>query len=169
MKKSKPKGSGNCIPNGDFTEGKLGGLPEGWSAKFPRGAQAPVFKLAKKNGKKVLLASGNGSDDCVGCLTAPVSLRGGRTYRMRVRLEMSNGLDPNMNLLFTSSGASGHGIWDTTGTEVTAPQPARAAPPALPRDPARSRALVGRVTPGRHRRRPALLAEDGMAEPCVRT
>jgi len=100
MKKSKPKCSGNGIPNGDFTEGKLGGLPEGWSARFPRGAQAPVFKLTKRNGKKVLLAGGNGSDDCVGCLTAPVSLRGGRTYRMRVRFEMSNGLDPNMNLLF---------------------------------------------------------------------
>lgn len=90
----------DCIPNGAFSAGKLGALPDGWELKCPRAAQAPVFKLVKKDGRKMLLASGNGTDDCIGHASAPVSLIGGRTYDMRAVFKMSKGLDPNKNLLF---------------------------------------------------------------------
>ena len=92
--------SGNLIINGDFAAGRLGGVPEGWRRCSPRPALAPVFKLVNRAGRRVLLAAGNGRDDCVGCLAARVLLRAGRTYRFGARFEISRGLNPQKHLLF---------------------------------------------------------------------
>ena len=90
----------NIIPNGSFDAGHLGDLPDGWKLKSPRPGLAPIFKLTKKNGRKVLLAAGNGRDDCVGHLSTAVQLRAGRTYRFRTQFEISGELNSNKNLLF---------------------------------------------------------------------
>jgi len=90
----------NIIPNGNFDIGHPGDLPDGWKLKSPRPGLAPIFKLAKKHGRKVLLAAGNGRDDCVGQLSTAVRLRGGRTYRLRTQFGISEDLDANKHLLF---------------------------------------------------------------------
>jgi predicted amidohydrolase len=44
--------------------------------------------------------AGNGREDCVGCVAIRVSLKAGRTYRLRARFRLSAGLNPHRNLLF---------------------------------------------------------------------
>lgn len=56
----------NIIPHGNFDVGRLGDLPDGWKLKSPRRGLTLIFKLTKKNGRKVLLTAGNGRGDCVG-------------------------------------------------------------------------------------------------------
>ena len=63
-------------------------------------SRAPVFKLVRKDGLKLLLAAGNGSDDCFGYLATPVRLRAGRTYRLRARFRISPDLNPQRHLRF---------------------------------------------------------------------
>ena len=90
----------NVIANGDFATGEVGALPEGWESRCARPALAPVFRLARQNGHKLLLATGGGNGQCTGYLSrmAPVTL--GTTYLFRVVFRMSEDLDPNRNLLF---------------------------------------------------------------------
>ena len=103
----------NLIANGDFQSGALRSIPAGWEQKSPRPGLAPVFRLTRKGGRRVLAAAGNGRDDCVGHLSAPVSLQKGQTYRLRARFELSPGLDPNRNLLFCLyAGGFNDGIFD---------------------------------------------------------
>jgi predicted amidohydrolase len=100
MRKRGSAVSGNRIPNGDFALGRPGEIPAGWSLRCARRSLAPVFKLSAKDKRQALLAAGSGSDDCVGWLSAPVTVRGGRTYRLRARFTISPGLDPQRSLLF---------------------------------------------------------------------
>ena len=103
----------NLIANGDFQIGALGSTPAEWEQKSPRPGLAPVFKLTRRRGKKVLAAAGNGRGDCVGHLSAPVSLQKGLSYRLRVRFELSSGLGPHRNLLFCLyAGGFNDGIFD---------------------------------------------------------
>ena len=54
-----------------------------------------------------------GCRDCVGHLSAPVSLQKGLSYRLRVRFELSPGLGPHRNLLFCLyAGGFNDGIFD---------------------------------------------------------
>ncbi|MDP8217961.1 MAG: carbon-nitrogen hydrolase family protein, partial [Candidatus Theseobacter exili] len=100
MKQIRNRGSINYVSNGDFSSGQVGKVPEGWEVKSPRRSLTPIFKLAEKKGRKVLLASGNGREDCVGHLTTPVLFKGNRTYQMRTRFHMSSDINPHKNLLF---------------------------------------------------------------------
>ena len=103
----------NLIANGDFQSGALGSTPAEWEQKSPRPGLAPVFKLTRRRGKKVLAAAGNGRGDCVGHLSTPVSLQKGLSYRLRVRFELSPGLGPHRNLLFCLyAGGFNDGIFD---------------------------------------------------------
>jgi predicted amidohydrolase len=90
----------NVAPNADFAVVSSDGLPEGWTLKSPRPSLAPVFRATKKGGRPALLASGNGREDCVGHLWAPVRLQRGRTYVLRTRFRVSRGVSPQTNLLF---------------------------------------------------------------------
>lgn len=93
----------NLIPNADFQQGSLGAVPEGWHVVSYRPSLSPVFKLAKKDGQKVLLATG-GAPDCVGYLATTVPITLGKTYRFAVSFSMSPDLDPNRSLLFQCYG-----------------------------------------------------------------
>jgi len=90
----------NLIPNGDFQSGGIGSLPDGWELVYPYPEVAPVFELYRVGGRKMLLARGNGNENCVGYLRVKVVLSGDQTYRMNVRFGMQEGMDPNRNLLF---------------------------------------------------------------------
>ncbi|MBD3392595.1 MAG: hypothetical protein GF418_10930, partial [Chitinivibrionales bacterium] len=64
----------------------------------------PVFRLSKSAGRNVLVAAGNGRDNCVGHVAAPLRLDCGRTYRLKVRFRMSADINPHKNLLFVVFG-----------------------------------------------------------------
>ena len=91
---------GNLIPNAEFREGELGGLPKGWELKTPYPFLRPTFKLVNRNGEQVLMATGDGNPDCIGYVTIPFRLVASKTYRMRVRFQRTDDLDPQQNLLF---------------------------------------------------------------------
>jgi predicted amidohydrolase len=90
----------NVIKNSDFQRGKLGDLPEAWGCAAARPVLMPVFRLEEKDGKKVLAASGGGNDVCTGYVFQSVPVNLGTTYLYRTLFRMSDGLDPNKNLLF---------------------------------------------------------------------
>ncbi len=93
----------SLIPNGDFQQGTLGALPDGWHVVSARPSLAPVFKLVRKDGRKVLLATG-GAPDCVGYLATEVPITLGKTYLFRAVFALSRDLDPNQSLLFQCFG-----------------------------------------------------------------
>jgi predicted amidohydrolase len=107
--------SQNLIPNGNFAAGRPGALPPGWQLKTAHAAQAPSFKLVRRDGAPCLRAAGNGADDCFGYLSAPVTLQGGRTYRLYARFRISPEVNPQFNLRFsfyaTNEGLFNHGIF----------------------------------------------------------
>jgi predicted amidohydrolase len=80
--------------------GRAGSFPEGWQVRSARPCLTPHFAPATRNGRPALLAAGNGSEDCVGWLIAPVTVRGGRTYRLSTQFSFSRGLNPHQHLLF---------------------------------------------------------------------
>ena len=90
----------NIIRNGNFAAGRIGCLPADWELKARHPHNAPTFKLVRNAGRKLLLAAGNGSDDCFGHLAAAARLRAGRTYRLRARFRISAGLNPQRHLRF---------------------------------------------------------------------
>lgn len=90
----------NLIPNGDFSIGQVGCLPEGWELKSPSSILQPVFKLEKMGDKNVVRATGGGNENCVGCLSTRLSLKGNQTYLMKTRFCISEGVNPQQNLLF---------------------------------------------------------------------
>lgn len=91
----------NLVPHGNFAVGQLGELPQGWKRKAARAAQAPVFKLVRRDGERCLLAAGNGSDDCFGYVRTPIVLKAGRTYRLFARFRISPDVNPQFNLRFS--------------------------------------------------------------------
>lgn len=91
---------GNLIANGDFSKGELGGLPEGWSLVSANPVLKPSFKLAAdSNGKRELMAEGNGRRECYGYVRHPVQLSSGKSYRLRVRFRFTGLEDVNRHLV----------------------------------------------------------------------
>ncbi len=91
---------GNLIANGDFTEGTVGAIPEGWETVCPNNALAPIFKLIRTGyGNSALMATGNGRRECFGYIRHPVHLEANKTYRLRVRLRFEEMEDLNLNLV----------------------------------------------------------------------
>lgn len=90
----------NIVPNGNFQEGKLGSLPDNWEIVSSYPEIMPLFELRNVDGRKILQARGNGNENCTGYACVKFQMNGGQSYRMKVRFRMSDGLDPNKNLLF---------------------------------------------------------------------
>jgi predicted amidohydrolase len=91
-------------PVGNLICGAVGSsrreLPEHGEVRAARAPLTPRFALAERDGRTVLLAAGNGSDDCAGWLVIPVAVRRGRTYRLAAQFSFSPGLNPHQHLLF---------------------------------------------------------------------
>jgi predicted amidohydrolase len=88
----------NLIPNGDFARGEIGNIPESWTVVIPNPALAPTFQLVEKDGKKMLMAQGNGRKECFGFVKAPFTMTKDKTYRLSVRFQIEGIDDVNRNL-----------------------------------------------------------------------
>lgn len=99
---------GNLIAVGGVEASEAGELLDGWTVVAPNKALAPKFAVLpdSANGKR-LSASGNGRDECFGYIKHPVQLKGGKTYRLRVRLKVQGLEDLNRHLVH---GIFGHGF-----------------------------------------------------------
>ncbi len=92
--------SRNLIANGNFAQGTVGSLPEGWSLVAGNPALKPRFQLVlRQGGKRELMAEGNGRRECYGYLRHPVRMAAGKTYRLRVRFRFSGFEDVNRHLV----------------------------------------------------------------------
>lgn len=96
---SAPKGEtswddGNLIANGRFASRGAGDLPDGWTIVAPNKALSPKFALVRdaSSSSTRLSGAGAGRVECFGFVKHPVRLKGGKTYRLRVRLK-AEGLD----------------------------------------------------------------------------
>ena len=121
----------NLIANGDFRLGAVGGPPNGWQVSAARPVLCPHFELASLEGRAMLLARGNGHQDCVGYASQRLQIPLGRTLRFRVVFRVSEDVNPQRHLLFRCvlPGAK-DGIfrfrqsadgWATGETHVTSP------------------------------------------------
>jgi predicted amidohydrolase len=90
----------NLIPNGSFTDGDIGRVPDGWDFERPNPMLAPVVRLAREDGAPALVIEGCGDADCIGWLATYFPIECGKTYRLSVRFRMSEEVDPNAHLLF---------------------------------------------------------------------
>lgn len=101
------EGSGNVIANGDFLQGNIGSLPDGWSVVAGNPMLKPSFKLVSNpTSKPELLAEGNGRPQCYGYMRHPVHIRGGKTYRMHVKFRFAGFEDVDRHLV--------HGVFSNT-------------------------------------------------------
>ena len=108
----------NLIPNGDFREGEVGGLPDGWTLKAARPSLAPVFELVQTDEGHLLLGTGGGNPDCVGYVRTAVPIALGKTYRFRVLFRVSGDLNPHESLLFQCFGPGArNGIFELVRLE----------------------------------------------------
>ncbi len=92
--------SANFIANGDFQQGAIGSLPDNWSVEAGNPVLTPSFRLvAGQNGRRELMAEGNGRQECYGYIRHPVRIAGGKTYRLRTRFRISGIEDINRSLV----------------------------------------------------------------------
>ncbi|MBT22274.1 hypothetical protein CMK17_20380, partial [Candidatus Poribacteria bacterium] len=90
----------NLIKNGDFSSGKIGEMPTGWSKVLPRQVIAPSFSLVEtKHGRRALMATGNGRDACFGYASRQLHLDAQQAYRLKVKFRYENLEDLNQHLV----------------------------------------------------------------------
>ncbi len=94
----------NLISNSDFSIGKTGDLPEGWTLDAHRPSLSPSFKKVVQKGKPALEIKGVGRKDINGSIKSEVSVEGGKTYLFTVRFKVSDKINPHRNLLFQCYG-----------------------------------------------------------------
>ena len=63
-----------------------------------------MFRLVVEDGRRRLLAAGNGNADCVGYVTTKAPIVRGQTYRFHSRFRISRDLNPQEHLLFQAIG-----------------------------------------------------------------
>jgi predicted amidohydrolase len=94
----------------DFTKGKIGALPEGWSLTTFKPDIPPRFELKKDAKGSYLLLAGNGDSLSVAYISTTIKLAPG-TYIYKALFSISNDVNPQRNLLFQSKASSHDGIF----------------------------------------------------------
>jgi len=106
--------NGNLIENGDFNRSGVGTMPDGWEIVCPNPALAPMFRLIDFQGKSILMAIGNGRQECFGYVRHNVNLEPNKTYRMSVRLKFEGMDDLNRHTVHGVFGNFNDGIFEYT-------------------------------------------------------
>jgi len=104
--------TGNLVANGDFNKGTVGAMPEGWELIAPNTALAPIFRLVKDGQKSMLMAMGNGRQECFGYVRHRANFDPEKTYLMRVRLKFEDIDDLNRHTLNGVFGGFNDGIFE---------------------------------------------------------
>jgi predicted amidohydrolase len=103
----------NIIPNGDFSSGKAGGIPDGWNTELKYPSAAAVFSKYGGNGKPGLMIRGAGQSDLVEGIKTRTRVNFGKTYLFWVRFKIYGDINPDRNLLFQCYGPQNFdGIFD---------------------------------------------------------
>ena len=89
----------NLIPNGDFSLGAVGALPDSWSLESARAEAAPVVRKAGHGGFPVMVVEG--SKYCAGVISAPVRVQPGASYLLEACFKAVDGFDAYRSLFFT--------------------------------------------------------------------
>lgn len=102
----------NMVINGNFAQGDLGDIPDGWEVVCPNAAVAPVFELVQtQDGKRALVGAGSGRQECFGYVRCKINIEANKTYRMRVRLKYEGMGDINRHLVHGVFGSFNDGIF----------------------------------------------------------
>ncbi len=103
---------GNLVKNGDFSEGSVGSIPDGWKIVCPNPVLSPIFKLVNsQDNKPALMGAGNGRIECFGYICQNINLEANKTYAIRVRLRFEGLDDLNHNLVHGVFGQFNDGIF----------------------------------------------------------
>ncbi|MDR3260897.1 MAG: hypothetical protein LBT78_03585, partial [Tannerella sp.] len=94
----------------DFSKGKTGSLPEGWSLTDFENVRAPRFQLKKDAQGTYLSLKGNGDPAGVAYLSTKTQLTPG-TYAYKALFSISKDVNPQRNLLFQCKASSHDGIF----------------------------------------------------------
>lgn len=94
----------NLITNNNFSQGKIGSIPEGWILEAQRPSLMPSFKKVLYDKKPALEVKGSGRKDINGSIKTEVNVEGGKTYLFKVRFRVSDKINPHRNLLFQCYG-----------------------------------------------------------------
>ena len=90
----------NLIGNGNFSSGKIGGMPTGWSRVLPNPVIAPSFSLVEiEHGRHALMATGNGRNACFGYAYRRLHLEAQQAYQLKVRFRCEDLEDLNQHLV----------------------------------------------------------------------
>jgi predicted amidohydrolase len=94
----------------DFTKGRSGALPEGWSLTTFEPDIPPRFELQKDAEGAYLLLAGNGDPQATAYLSTLIRLEPG-TYDYKALFSLSDDVNPQRNLLFQCKVSSHDGIF----------------------------------------------------------
>ncbi|MDR1897319.1 MAG: carbon-nitrogen hydrolase family protein, partial [Prevotellaceae bacterium] len=94
----------------DFTKGKTGSLPEGWSLTSFNAGVSPRFELKKDAAGVYLSLTGNGDSLAVAYISTKTRLAPG-TYLYKALFSISEDVNPQRNLLFQCKASSHDGIF----------------------------------------------------------
>ena len=94
----------------DFTRGKRGALPEGWSLTAYRPEHSPHFELKEDATGRFLSLTGCGDPTAIACITTKIKLAPG-TYQYKALFSMSDDVNPQRNLLFQCITKTNDGIF----------------------------------------------------------
>ncbi|MDR2626721.1 MAG: carbon-nitrogen hydrolase family protein, partial [Dysgonamonadaceae bacterium] len=93
----------------DFSKGKTGGLPEGWTLTDFENNKAPRIVLKKDGSGNYLSLSGNGDSSFISYVSTRTKLAPG-TYTYKALFSISKDVNPQRNLLFHCKATSLDGI-----------------------------------------------------------
>ncbi|MDR2773842.1 MAG: carbon-nitrogen hydrolase family protein [Tannerella sp.] len=94
----------------DFTKGKTGALPDGWTLTTFQPEHAPRFELKSDTAGTYLSLKGNGDASAVAYISTHTQLAPG-TYAFRALFSISNDVNPQRNLLFQCKASTHDGIF----------------------------------------------------------
>ncbi len=94
----------------DFTIGKAGAIPDGWSLTAYWPERAPHFVLKEDGTGRYLSLTGCGDPTAVAYISKKVRLAPG-TYQYKVLFSISGNVDPQRNLLFQCKSKTHDGIF----------------------------------------------------------
>jgi len=94
----------------DFTNGKTGELPDGWTLTAFQHDRVPIFTVKEDANGRYLSLTGNGDPSAVAYISTKTNLAPG-TYQYKALFSISDDVNPQRNLLFQCKTRTHDGIF----------------------------------------------------------